>query len=62
MTGWTEHALAPFGVEVRGVDLAQPWPEGLGDRLKVLRDRHKVQEMVGNEISQKNVMKAIAGG
>ncbi|MNY41520.1 Xylose import ATP-binding protein XylG [compost metagenome] len=31
-------------------------------RIVVLRDRHKVQEMVGNEITQKNVMKAIAGG
>lgn len=31
-------------------------------KIVVLRDRHKVKEMVGDEISQKNVMKAIAGG
>lgn len=52
MTGWTEHALAPFGVEVRGVDLAQPWPEGLGDRLKVLRDRHKLILLRGQTLSE----------
>ncbi|MFC0212139.1 sugar ABC transporter ATP-binding protein [Paenibacillus chartarius] len=31
-------------------------------KIVVLRDRHKVQEMAGDEMSQKNVMKAIAGG
>ncbi|MGG1550186.1 sugar ABC transporter ATP-binding protein [Paenibacillus ferrarius] len=31
-------------------------------KIVVLRDRHKVLEMTGSEISQKNVMKAIAGG
>jgi galactofuranose transport system ATP-binding protein len=32
------------------------------DKIIVLRDRHKVKEMTGDEISQQNVMKAIAGG
>jgi galactofuranose transport system ATP-binding protein len=31
-------------------------------RIAVLRDRHKVKEMSGEEISQHNVMQAIAGG
>ncbi|WP_307719815.1 sugar ABC transporter ATP-binding protein [Paenibacillus kobensis] len=34
----------------------------VSDRIVVLRDRHKVQEMQGEELSQSNVMKAIAGG
>jgi simple sugar transport system ATP-binding protein len=34
----------------------------VSDRIAVLRDRRKVQEMSGDEISQKNVMQAIAGG
>ncbi|WP_201305433.1 sugar ABC transporter ATP-binding protein [Paenibacillus puerhi] len=32
------------------------------DRIAVLRDRKKVKEMSGDEMSQKNVMQAIAGG
>ncbi|GFN30464.1 sugar ABC transporter ATP-binding protein [Paenibacillus xylaniclasticus] len=34
----------------------------VSDRVVVLRDRHKVKEMQGEELSQSNVMKAIAGG
>ncbi|MDQ0900947.1 MULTISPECIES: sugar ABC transporter ATP-binding protein [unclassified Paenibacillus] len=34
----------------------------VSDRIVVLRDRRKVQEMIGDDISQKNVMTAIAGG
>lgn len=34
----------------------------VSERIAVLRDRKKVQEMAGQEISQRNVMKAIAGG
>lgn len=34
----------------------------VSDRIAVLRDRSKVKEMSGDEISQKNVMQAIAGG
>ncbi|NHW39006.1 sugar ABC transporter ATP-binding protein, partial [Paenibacillus aceris] len=34
----------------------------VSERIAVLRDRKKVKEMSGEEISQRNVMKAIAGG
>ncbi|MDR6881327.1 sugar ABC transporter ATP-binding protein [Bacillus sp. 3255] len=34
----------------------------VSERIVVLRDRKKVKEMSGEEISQRNVMKAIAGG
>ncbi|MDQ0872825.1 monosaccharide-transporting ATPase [Paenibacillus sp. V4I3] len=34
----------------------------VSDRIAVLRDRRKVKEMSGDEMSQKNVMQAIAGG
>jgi len=34
----------------------------VSDRIAVLRDRHKVKEMTNEEISQHNVMQAIAGG
>jgi monosaccharide-transporting ATPase len=34
----------------------------VSDRVAVLRDRRKVQEMTNEEISQQNVMQAIAGG
>lgn len=34
----------------------------VSERIAVLRDRRKVKEMSGEEISQRNVMKAIAGG
>jgi monosaccharide-transporting ATPase len=34
----------------------------VSQRIAVLRDRKKVKEMSGEEISQRNVMKAIAGG
>ncbi|MBA2937536.1 sugar ABC transporter ATP-binding protein [Paenibacillus sp. CGMCC 1.16610] len=34
----------------------------VSERIAVLRDRKKVMEMSGEEISQRNVMKAIAGG
>lgn len=40
--GWRECALAPFGIELTGVDLAAPLPEGLADRLPGLLDRHKL--------------------
>ena len=34
----------------------------VSNRIAVLRDRRKVKEMSGDEMSQKNVMQAIAGG
>lgn len=34
----------------------------VSEKIIVLRDRHKVKEMAGSEVSQQNVMKAIAGG
>ncbi|MDQ0891257.1 monosaccharide-transporting ATPase [Paenibacillus sp. V4I9] len=34
----------------------------VSDRIAVLRDRRKVKEISGDEMSQKNVMQAIAGG
>ena len=34
----------------------------VSDRIAVLRDRRKVKEMSGDEMSQQNVMQAIAGG
>ncbi|WP_166246286.1 sugar ABC transporter ATP-binding protein [Paenibacillus turpanensis] len=34
----------------------------VSNRIAVLRDRHKVKEMSGEEMSQQNVMQAIAGG
>ena len=34
----------------------------VSDKIVVLRDRQKVQEMTGDAISGQNVMKAIAGG
>lgn len=34
----------------------------ISDRIVVLRDRHKVEELAGAAISQSQVMKAIAGG
>lgn len=34
----------------------------VSNKIAVLRDRHKVQEMTGNEMSQHQVMTAIAGG
>ncbi len=52
LAGWTEQALSPFGVEVHGVDLAQPWPQGLAERLKALRDRHKLILLRGQSLSE----------
>ena len=39
---WRECALAPFGIELTGVDLAAPLPDGLADRLPGLLARHRL--------------------
>jgi monosaccharide-transporting ATPase len=34
----------------------------VSDRVAVLRDRHKVGEIVGDDITRENIIRTIAGG
>ena len=55
-------SLAQSGMSVLFISSELEEVLRVSDKIVVLRDRQKVQEMTGDAISRQNVMKAIAGG